>query len=117
MSNARNLADSAVIINFTDGLTSNVQNQLGNKQEYDANLTSFVTSFTLPTTDGTNAQVLSTDGGGNLTFSTVQAYNANLTSFVTTFTLPTTDGTANQFMKTDGVGNIIFSSSIDGGTA
>jgi hypothetical protein len=36
-------------------------------QAYDANLTSFVSAFTLPTTDGTAGQVLSTDGAGNLT--------------------------------------------------
>jgi len=35
-------------------------------QAYDANLTSFVSTFTLPTTDGTAGQVLSTDGAGNL---------------------------------------------------
>ena len=35
---------------------------------YDSNLQSFVTTFTLPTTDGTANQVLSTDGSGNLSF-------------------------------------------------
>jgi hypothetical protein len=33
---------------------------------YDANLQGFVDTFTLPTIDGTNGQVLSTDGAGNL---------------------------------------------------
>jgi hypothetical protein len=36
-------------------------------QAYDSNLTSFVTTFTLPTTDGTAGQFLNTDGSGNLT--------------------------------------------------
>lgn len=40
-------------------------------QAYDSNLTSFVTAFTLPTTDGTASQVLKTDGAGNISFGTV----------------------------------------------
>jgi hypothetical protein len=35
---------------------------------YDANLQSFVTTFTLPTVDGTANQVVTTDGSGNLVF-------------------------------------------------
>ena len=35
---------------------------------YDSNLQSFVTAFTLPTVDGTNGQVLSTNGSGTLSF-------------------------------------------------
>lgn len=42
-------------------------------QAYDANLTTFVTSFTLPTTDGTADQVLKTDGSGTLSFATAAA--------------------------------------------
>lgn len=37
-------------------------------QAYDANLTSFVNTFTLPTTDGSADQVLKTDGSGTLSF-------------------------------------------------
>jgi hypothetical protein len=40
-------------------------------QAYDSNLTSFVSAFTLPTTDGTNGQVISTNGSGTLSFTTV----------------------------------------------
>ena len=40
-------------------------------QAYDSNLTSFVSTFTLPTTDGTNGQVISTNGSGTLSFTTV----------------------------------------------
>lgn len=36
---------------------------------YDANLQTFVTAFTLPTSDGSSGQVLSTDGSGTLSFS------------------------------------------------
>ena len=40
---------------------------------YDSNLQSFVTAFTLPTTDGSTDQVLKTDGAGNIGFTTVAA--------------------------------------------
>jgi hypothetical protein len=39
-------------------------------QAYDSNLTSFVSTFTLPITDGTNGQVLQTNGSGTLSFTT-----------------------------------------------
>ena len=38
-------------------------------QAYDSNLTSFVNTFTLPTTDGTSGQTLVTNGSGTLSFS------------------------------------------------
>jgi hypothetical protein len=37
-------------------------------QAYDSNLTSFVSTFTLPTTDGTTNQILTTNGAGTLSF-------------------------------------------------
>jgi len=40
-------------------------------QAYDSNLTSFVSTFTLPTSDGTTGQALITDGSGTLSFSTI----------------------------------------------
>ena len=42
-------------------------------QAYDSNLTSFVNTFTLPTTDGTANQVLQTNGSGTLSFTTPSA--------------------------------------------
>jgi hypothetical protein len=42
-------------------------------QAYDSNLTSFVSTFTLPTTDGTADQVLKTNGSGTLSFTTPTA--------------------------------------------
>lgn len=42
-------------------------------QAYDSNLTSFVNTFTLPTSDGSTDQVLKTDGAGTLSFTTVSA--------------------------------------------
>ena len=46
---------------------------------YDGNLQSFVTAFTLPTSDGTANQVLTTDGNGGLSFSTVSGGSGSLT--------------------------------------
>jgi len=45
---------------------------------YDANLQSFVTTFTLPTSDGTANQVLSTNGSGTLAFTSTAS---NSTAF------------------------------------
>lgn len=42
-------------------------------QAYDSNLSSFVSTFTLPTTDGTAGQLLQTNGSGTLSFTTVNA--------------------------------------------
>jgi hypothetical protein len=42
-------------------------------QAYDSNLTSFVGTFTLPTTDGTNGQVLKTNGSGTISFTAIDA--------------------------------------------
>lgn len=38
---------------------------------YDANLQGFVTTFTLPTVDGTNGQAITTNGSGTLGFSSI----------------------------------------------
>ena len=60
--------------NFTGTLQNGgsnvlVDSDIGvNVQAYDSNLTSFVSTFTLPTTDGTTGQIIQTDGSGNLTF-------------------------------------------------
>ena len=53
-------------LNYTDGVTSNIQTQLNAKQASDSNLTSFLSAFTLPTSDGSNGQVLTTNGSGTL---------------------------------------------------
>jgi len=55
-------------LNYMDGVTSNVQTQLDGKQAADSNLTSFLSVADLPTSDGTSGQVLSTDGSGNLSW-------------------------------------------------
>jgi hypothetical protein len=56
---------------------------------YDNNLQSFVTTFTIPTTDGTSGQALLTDGAGNIAFGDVDA-------------LPTQTGNSGYFLTTDG---------------
>ena len=44
------------------------ENDIGSTvQAHDSNLTSFVSTFTLPTSDGTSGQTIQTDGAGNLT--------------------------------------------------
>jgi hypothetical protein len=57
---------------FTDsaGVSTLISAQVGSTiQAYDANLTSFVSTFTLPTSDGSTGQILSTNGAGTLSFS------------------------------------------------
>lgn len=56
---------------------------------YDSNLQSFVTTFTLPTTDGTSGQALTTNGTGTLAFSDVDA-------------LPSQTGQSGKYLTTDG---------------
>lgn len=51
-------------------------------QAYDANLTSFVSTFELPTTDGSTGQFLKTDGAGNLSFATVDTETSLKQSFL-----------------------------------
>ena len=85
MSKSRDIADSAATINYIDGLTSDAQTQIDGKepadatilkdadigstvQAYDSNLTTFLSAIDLPTADGTNGQVMSTNGSGVLSF-------------------------------------------------
>jgi hypothetical protein len=55
-----------------------------NVQSYDSNLTSFVSTFTLPTVDGTANQILKTNGSGTISFS-----DEALSSGTNTFTSST----------------------------
>jgi hypothetical protein len=56
---------------------------------YDANLQTFVSAFTLPTTDGSAGQIVATDGSGVL-------------SFVDNTSLPSQTGNAGKYLATDG---------------
>jgi hypothetical protein len=51
--------DATIVVDADIGVTV---------QAYDSNLTSFVSTFTLPTVDGTADQILKTDGAGNIGF-------------------------------------------------
>ena len=53
---------------------------------YDANLQSFVTAFTLPTTDGSNGQALTTDGSGTIGFGSF-ATDATAKSYAIAFSI------------------------------
>jgi hypothetical protein len=76
-------ADTAKYDDATANFTGTLQNGGSNVlvdsdigstvQTYDSNLTSFVSTFTLPTTDGTADQVLKTNGSGTLSFVTPAA--------------------------------------------
>ena len=64
-------------LNYCDGVTSNIQTQLDGKQPVDSNLSSFLTALDLPTSDGTNGQVLATDGAGNITWTSAAGGGAS----------------------------------------
>jgi len=49
-------------------------------QAYDSNLNTFVGTFTLPVSDGTNGQFLQTNGSGALSFQSVEAFNTQTAS-------------------------------------
>ena len=66
----------------TSGSWTNIPIIGTDAQAYDANLTSFVSTFTLPTTDGTSGQVLQTDGSGTISFATVSGGSGGLANVV-----------------------------------
>jgi hypothetical protein len=101
------------------------------------------TTFTLPSADGTNAQVLQTNGSGILSFASLLTTAAtttagailelregtnNGTNYVriqapaslaanTTYTLPTADGTSGQVLSTNGTGTLSWATASGGGTS
>ena len=120
----------------------------GQNSAYHLDYNNFTNTPTIPSdltdlgiSDGTDGQVLQTDGAGNFSFATVSsggggvtsyndltdkptipvvgtdslAFDSNLQSFVTTFTLPTTDGSADQVLVTNGSGTISFADQSGGG--
>lgn len=64
-------------------------------------------AFTFPGVDGTDGQVMKTDGAGVITWQDDEMLNLS-------FALPTTDGTNGQVMKTDGAGVASWQDDNDG---
>jgi len=60
-------------------------------QAYDANLTDFVNVFTLPSADGTNGQVLTTNGSGTLSFASASTVGTLNDLSDVTITSPSAD--------------------------
>lgn len=60
-------------------------------QAYDANLNEFVLDFTLPTADGTNGQVLTTNGAGTLSFASASTVGTLNDLSDVTITSPSAD--------------------------
>jgi hypothetical protein len=101
------------------------------------------TTFTLPSADGTNAQVLQTNGSGTLSFvslmttaatASVGAYLElkeaanNGTNYIRlqapatlsadkTYTLPATDGSSGDFLSTNGSGTLSWAAAAAGGAS
>ena len=101
------------------------------------------TTFTLPSADGTNAQVLQTNGSGTLSFVSLLTTAAtttagailelregtnNGTNYVriqapaslaanVTYTLPTADGTNGQVLSTNGTGTLSWATASGGGAS
>ena len=66
------LADGGTGASNASGARTNLGLVIGtNVLAYDANLQAFVAALTLPTSDGVNGQVMTTNGSGTLAFSTV----------------------------------------------
>lgn len=85
MTKARDLANFSASTGVVDAdIGSTVQ-------AYDSNLTSFVNTFTLPTSDGTSGQFLQTNGSGALSFSAVSGVLSDYQEFTSsgTWTKPT----------------------------
>ena len=103
------------------GITANVTGNItgtGNSSLTTLSVTNLTAGgLVYPTTDGTSSQVLSTNGSGALSFTTIPSLDANLADFATAFTLPTSDGTAGQVLRTDGAGTIEFGTVQSGGGA
>jgi hypothetical protein len=104
--------------NFTGTLQKSGSNVLtasnigSSVQAYDSNLTSFVGTFTLPTTDGTANQVMKTDGSGNIGFTTItagDAYVGSTNTFTANQIISVTDNTNAALRITQaGTGNALL---------
>jgi hypothetical protein len=110
-------ADTAKYDDVTANFTGTLQNGGSNVvvdtdigstvQAYDSNLTSFVGVFTLPTADGTTGQVLTTNGSGTLSFTTISAGTGTVTSV--DMTVPTGLTVSGNPITTSGTLALTFS--------
>ena len=91
-------ADAATYDAATANFTGDLQKS-GVSVAADSNLNSFVTAFTLPTSDGSADQMLKTDGAGTLSFATPAAGYAD--ADVDTH-LNTSTATTNDYLQWDG---------------
>jgi hypothetical protein len=85
-------ADAATYDAATANFTGDLQKS-GVSVAADSNLNSFVTAFTLPTSDGSADQMLKTDGAGTLSFATPAAgyADADVDTHLNTSTATTND--------------------------
>lgn len=102
-----------VVLGFQESKVSNLKVQgnasgTGTTTIQSAN-TSSSTTFTLPATDGTNGQFLSTDGSGNLTFSSAAGGGS-----VTTVSVVSANGLAGTVANASSTPAITLSTSITG---
>lgn len=74
-------------------------------QAHDANLTAFVNAFTLPTTDGSNGQVLTTNGSGTLSFAS--SGGSGSTTLLGLTDTPATFGSTGQVLAVNALGNAV----------
>jgi hypothetical protein len=80
-------------------------------QAYDSNLTSFVNTFTLPTTDSTNGYALTTNGSGTLAFSAVAGGSFNISDNTST-TSVISSGETLRVVGTNGITSTISGDTI-----
>jgi hypothetical protein len=80
-------------------------------QAYDSNLTSFVNTFTLPTTDSTNGYALTTNGSGTLAFSAVAGGSFNISDNTST-TSEISSGETLRVVGTNGITSTISGDTI-----
>lgn len=80
-------------------------------QAHDSNLTSFVNTFTLPTTDSTNGYALTTNGSGTLAFSAVAGGSFNISDNTST-TSVISSGETLRVVGTNGITSTISGDTI-----
>ena len=68
-----------------------------------------------PSSDGSSGQVISTNGSGAASWTTIPSLDANLQAFAAQFTLPTADGDDGQVLSQTSSGNIGFKTISSGG--